>query len=139
MRGRLGIMYPERVAPRSGSIAGVFDDLVKVDALASLITNAINACRTTDGRADEQDVGAYVIRALIDEAGAGRPKLSVVGGPLTPAESANVEAQIVDMMAARALGRLITEAIEKTQEPNGLTDTRKVAVYVHRAMKEAGS
>jgi hypothetical protein len=129
-------MYPEGGMPKSKSVKGLMDDLVKVDALAIVLTEAIQACQKVGGGVDPKDVGAFVLRCMLST-GAARPRLSLAMSPLSPREQDNVEAAAVDMMAAEALGKLITRAIEKTQEKNGLTHMQKVAVYVLRAMKEA--
>lgn len=120
---RTSIMYPERGVPRSKRIAGILDDIVAVDALAFCLTEAF------EKKMDQRETGAHVIRCMIQDGGAVRPRLG--GPPIDP----NVEAMAVDMAAADALGRLVFEAIDKTQEKGtGLTDTRKVAVFVFRAI-----
>jgi hypothetical protein len=121
----MSFMYPNLGAPESGSIHGVLDDLVKVDGFASVLTEAFEA------KLGQEETGVYVLKCMLQDGGAMRPRLS------SAAERTEFEAMVVDMMAAAALGRLITEAIEMTQASDGLTDTRKVAVYILRTMKES--
>lgn len=121
MFGQLGVMYGERGKPASGSILGVLDDLVKVDGLSQTLTVAIAENTSDDGRVDFTEVGAAVMKSMLST-------MTLVG------ESG---AAAADMKAADVLGRLIYEAIEKTQAGNGLTDMRKVAVYILRVVKEA--
>ncbi len=140
MRLRMGSMYPERGRPANpgAGVVAVLDDLVKVEALACLLTEAIERNQTTDGRLDEREVAAYVLRHMMGDGGAKRPALSLVGAPMAPRAQANVEAMAVDMMAAAAFGKLITRAIEATRRPkDGLTKMQNVAVYILRAMKAA--
>jgi hypothetical protein len=124
------VMYPEGGMPKSREVRGIFDDIVKVDAFADMLTRAIKACQTKDGRIDPTDVGAFVARCMIREGGALGPSLQLVG-------AAPSDEDVAVETVAPALGRLITKGIEKTQARDGLTDTRKVAVFVLRSMKEA--
>lgn len=136
--GRLGIMYPERGLPESGTIVGILDDIVAVDALGAILTEGFKLYTKADGSCDERDIGAYVVGCMIKDGNALRPKLSLVGGPMTPKDSANVEAAAVDMMAAAAMGRLIIRAVNETQEKGtGLTHMQKVAVFIFRTINEA--
>src|SRR5260221_13658497 len=95
MRARLGVMYPELGAPRSRSVAGVFDDLVKVEGLAAALSEALETCRTVDGRVDERDVGAHVLRYMVPAGGAVRPSL---GELPASRDQANVESTAVDTL-----------------------------------------
>jgi hypothetical protein len=130
------MMYGKRGLPESGKIAGIFSDIEKVDAVAIVLTNAIQQCQTSDGRLDEEDLGGFVLRCMA-YAGGDTAKFSLSGDFLTVKESAEFKARVADMLAAKALGKLIIEAIENTQESNGFTDTKKVAVYLLRKVKEA--
>ena len=128
LRSRL--TYMPQGTPKT--IGGMLDSLTKVDALAELLSRAITTLKTSDGRLDSRDVGAFIIHNMVTNGGAARPMLALPG--VSERDASNIQAMAADMVAASALGLLITKGIEATQEPSGLVDTKKVAAFVFRSL-----
>ena len=61
MRARLTSLG---LAPNAQAIGAVMEDIVTVDALARVLTEAIDASVTKDGRLDTKDVAAFVLRRM---------------------------------------------------------------------------
>lgn len=61
MRARLTSLG---LVPNAQTIGRVMEDIVAVDALARILTEAIDASTTKDGRLDTKDVAAFVLRRM---------------------------------------------------------------------------
>jgi hypothetical protein len=106
LKRRADIMYANRDLGTK-SVPGVANDIVMIDALSSAINDGIVALRTIDGRIDERDVGAFVLRRMIDSGGALSFMPSIIG-----VTDAAVQESIIDKVAP-VFGKMISKAIER--------------------------
>jgi len=117
LRQQLGMVLPSPEVPLPVAMAA---DLA-IDGLARLLTSAIETCTTTDGRLDMRDVAGHVLVAM--------------GENRKSDDGPDVGRVSTFVLAEQALARLLTEAFEKRQQPDGRVDTRDVAAYVFSQMR----
>lgn len=61
IRKSMGVLYGKR---KVSDVDKMIDDLVGVDALAQLMTEAIETTQAKDGRVDMRDAAAYVLARM---------------------------------------------------------------------------
>jgi len=107
----MGILHPDGAPIRLGR---ALTETLAIDSLSRIISDAIKAKRTTDGRVDTRDVAHEVMTKM----------RALSNGSTT-------EAMIDDSTRVTALARLLTEAIETQQQPGtGDLNMRDVAAHV---------
>lgn len=115
----IAITHPDRPTMQFGH---ALDLAVIIDRLKGMLADAFKACLTTDGRLCTRDVAHFVMF-----------RMGQLQAP-TPGADALV-AQIDDATKVTAFARLLTEAIETRQQPNGTIDPADVAAHVFSAMR----
>lgn len=110
LRRQFGIMHD---GGQPSNIGRAMTEALAVTQLASVISDALNKCRTSDGRVDTRDVADYIANRI------------------APRSSPKTLPQMVDnAVMITAFARLITEAIETRMSSTGDLDTRDVAAHI---------
>lgn len=118
IRSALSIVHPEK---RAVTLGVALDSVLIIDGIARLIDEAMQKCRTADGRIDTRDV-AHAILVRMDQ--------------LRGAHTQRAVDRVDDAKVVNTFATLLTEAIEMRQRQGGELDLRAAAAHVFAAMQE---